>query len=68
MSSHLILSPKIPGLLRLTLSERSCLCGRLDEIAASEAWSKSRIDLLTFSMASSHSFWPGALSLENIHE
>ena len=47
----------------LTLSERSCLGCRFCEMADNEAWSSSRIDLLTLSIASSHSFCPGALSL-----
>ena len=53
----------VQEILQPTLSDLSVLCGKLWLIAASEAWSKSLIDLFILSMASSHSFWPGALSL-----
>jgi hypothetical protein len=70
VNKHEYLLPKIMKLKAvkyyykcLTLRDLSVLDGRFLEMAASEAWSRSRIDLLTLSMASSHSFCPGALSL-----
>lgn len=46
-----------------TSDETSSLGGRFWLTAAREACSISRMHLLILSMAESHSFWPGALSL-----